>query len=504
MFGLEEPPNPVNNSIPIRRYLVSLNNLRTQADLYRASGKHVEEYRALFRYASLVVETIPNHSELRNSNNSSKLNQRLNLDRKFLKQNVMPRLELLKPFLKDASRSHAVRKPNVVPVQSTNLPQIDWSKMQPAPGAQQHVPTDFFVSNPTVEQALAHSHAQAGTADPDDPFAASAAYQLPPTQWTAPGQAASQPGTPAPSALAVPGLPDWAASLASRSLDPQLHPKHMLFAPSAASPRYSVQKAAARQGSLYPNVDAIDMLLDRMDISPEKPLALPPQELPVTNQVVMEMPPAPAPGETCSHCAPCGHPPNEPPSSGVVYKAKQELRDVYIAPAVMEEFMHFAKRSTRAGIESCGILAGTLSADDSSFTVTTLIIPKQKGEANTVEMLNEEEIFDFQFERGLLPLGWIHTHPTQTCFLSSVDVHTQCGFQVMLAEAVAIVMAPTDPRSKCGIFRLTTPGGMGVVQECTLKGFHQHPAPRSGQEIYELCGHVFLDESAKYESIDLR
>jgi hypothetical protein len=29
------------------------------------------------------------------------------------------------------------------------------------------------------------------------------------------------------------------------------------------------------------------------------------------------------------------------------------------------------------GIESCGILAGRLSASDSRFTVTTLIVPKQ-------------------------------------------------------------------------------------------------------------------------------
>jgi len=74
----------------------------------------------------------------------------------------------------------------------------------------------------------------------------------------------------------------------------------------------------------------------------------------------------------------------------------------------------------------------------------------------------------------------------------------------MLSEAVAIVMAPTDPRQKCGIFRLTTPGGMGVVQRCQRRGFHQHEVPSSGQEIYELCGHVFLDESAKFECIDLR
>eukprot|EP00955_Chlamydomonas_euryale_P097272 365066-Chlamydomonas_euryale.AAC.2 len=48
--------------------------------------------------------------------------------------------------------------------------------------------------------------------------------------------------------------------------------------------------------------------------------------------------------------------------------------------------------------------------------------------------------------------------------MSSVDVHTQCGYQTMLDEAVAIVVAPTDARRRVGIFRLTTPGGLKLVQ----------------------------------------
>jgi STAM-binding protein len=33
-------------------------------------------------------------------------------------------------------------------------------------------------------------------------------------------------------------------------------------------------------------------------------------------------------------------------------------------------------------------------------------------------------------EKDLLALGWIHTHPQQTCFLSSIDVHTHMPYQV--------------------------------------------------------------------------
>lgn len=51
-------------------------------------------------------------------------------------------------------------------------------------------------------------------------------------------------------------------------------------------------------------------------------------------------------------------------------------------------------------------------------------------------------MFDYCINEDLLVLGWIHTHPTQTCFMSSRDLHTQSGYQVMMPESVAIVCAP--------------------------------------------------------------
>lgn len=108
--------------------------------------------------------------------------------------------------------------------------------------------------------------------------------------------------------------------------------------------------------------------------------------------------------------------------------------------------------------------------------------------------MNEVDVFSIQNERELYPVGWIHvhlylcsllnvliclgfaimscmralqTHPSQGCFMSSVDLHTHysyqvvmccffmglrrfssqflsCPFQVMVPEAFAIVVAPTD------------------------------------------------------------
>lgn len=74
----------------------------------------------------------------------------------------------------------------------------------------------------------------------------------------------------------------------------------------------------------------------------------------------------------------------------------------------------------------------------------------------------------------------------------------------MLDEAVAIVMAPRDVRTPVGIFRLSTPGGLGLVQQCPHRGFHTHPATSTGQPIYELCGHVYLNPRVDFEVVDLR
>ena len=180
------------------------------------------------------------------------------------------------------------------------------------------------------------------------------------------------------------------------------------------------------------------------------------------------------------------------------------LRKVFLSISLLEDFMRLAVQNTRLGIETCGVLGGLLDPVQGVFRVTGLIIPKQQGQTDSVTATHEEEIFYAQQERALFPLGWIHTHPTQTCFLSSIDVHTQVGYQTMLDEAVAIVMAPSDPSKKFGIFRLSAPGGLRLVQKCSQKGFHPHPQTDTGQPLYEEASTVYIDERVGHEVVDLR
>ncbi|XP_020251867.1 AMSH-like ubiquitin thioesterase 1 isoform X2 [Asparagus officinalis] len=175
---------------------------------------------------------------------------------------------------------------------------------------------------------------------------------------------------------------------------------------------------------------------------------------------------------------------------------------VHISAVLMDSFMRVAKSNTDRNLETCGVLAGSLK--NRNFFVTALIIPKQESTSDSCSTTNEEEIFEFQDKQSLFTLGWIHTHPTQSCFMSSIDVHTHYSYQIMLPEAIAIVMAPRDGSRTHGIFRLTAPGGMSVIRQCQQRGFHPHPEPLDGGPIYDRCSDVYMNPKLKFDVVDLR
>ncbi|OQR92334.1 metalloprotease family M67C [Achlya hypogyna] len=195
---------------------------------------------------------------------------------------------------------------------------------------------------------------------------------------------------------------------------------------------------------------------------------------------------------------------------------KDEVRELSIPAMLVQEFIRIADPNTRQppyGIETCGILTGTLK--DQKLAITTLVIPKQTGSADTCTMTDENELFEYCIAHDLLTLGWIHTHPSQSCFLSSVDIHTQCGFQAMLAEvrawcgakgprrlqAIAIVVAPRDAQKSIGVFRLTQPQGMELIQNCNLQGFHEHP---TDVEIYSDAMQISWGRDGQAHVVDMR
>uniref|UniRef100_A0A1X7TST2 MPN domain-containing protein n=1 Tax=Amphimedon queenslandica TaxID=400682 RepID=A0A1X7TST2_AMPQE len=117
-----------------------------------------------------------------------------------------------------------------------------------------------------------------------------------------------------------------------------------------------------------------------------------------------------------------------------------------------------------------------------TLKITHIIVPKQMGKADSCETMKEEELFDALDKHDLITVGWIHTHPSQTAFMSSVDLHTHYSYQIMLQEAIAIVVAPKY--DKVGNFTLTQPHGLNYIGRCSGKGFHTHPKE---PPLYEGC-----------------
>ncbi|CAI5649211.1 unnamed protein product [Oreochromis niloticus] len=157
------------------------------------------------------------------------------------------------------------------------------------------------------------------------------------------------------------------------------------------------------------------------------------------------------------------------------------LRQLAVPAELCRSFLRLAEANTSRAVETCGILCGKL----------------QCGGPDYCDTENEEELFLIQDQYDLITLGWIHTHPTQTAFLSSVDLHTHCSYQIMLPEAIAIVCSPKF--NEIGYFRLTD-RGTDEISTCKQKGFHPHSKE---PPLFTHAGHVTITDGT-VSMMDLR
>lgn len=179
------------------------------------------------------------------------------------------------------------------------------------------------------------------------------------------------------------------------------------------------------------------------------------------------------------------------PATPATTEAGAPLRTLVLPADLMRTFLALAQGNTARGIETCGLLLGR---EDGALRVTHLVLPPQSGSGHSCAAGGEEQILALQLAHGLLTLGWIHTHPTQTCFLSSLDLHTHAGYQALLPEAVAVVCAPRFSPN-VGVFRLTQPPGLQYVLRCASpEPFHAHVDGIGGLPLYTdaLPGHVAI------------
>lgn len=191
-------------------------------------------------------------------------------------------------------------------------------------------------------------------------------------------------------------------------------------------------------------------------------------------------------------------------ASTALLESGLRLRTMFLPLTLRRRFVEIAEHNTRSKLETLGILTGTLIQN--ALFITKLVIPEQISTSDTCEMVDELALFEWTTTQpeDLMVLGWIHTHPTQTCFLSSRDLHTHFPFQATLAESVAIVCAPSH-RPDYGVYRLTDPPGLPAIKTCKQTAtFHPHEQKNIYTDALGLLGHVVEHADLHFEVVDLR
>ncbi|KAG7594512.1 JAB1/MPN/MOV34 metalloenzyme domain [Arabidopsis thaliana x Arabidopsis arenosa] len=489
----------VDNRISLKFYFRIADNILKQADIFRAEKNVIDLYVMLLRFSSLALETIPSHRDYRTSLKSNKEYLRMRLldvltELEKLKPVVQQRIDELYPKLKPRYNVQAHPANGSLGWSSAVKPSLnsyDHAKVRNPPGhnfgymgsrGQQFLnaaPLEERFRKMSVnfrpnEETLSR-HSILG------PGGLSAQWQ-PPKYDTK----VQYPSNIDFSPVVIPSFQQFVDSKPMITNGSNDEPERPIVEPSVASSE-NIQKNYTEELSSMISFEDPESLTDNNLIRQPSP--------PPVLAEVQDLVPALCPEVREPECII----ENSLPDESLRSESPLEL---HIATTMMDTFMRLAKSNTKKNLETCGILAGSLK--NRKFYITALIIPKQESTSDSCQATNEEEIFEVQDKQSLFPLGWIHTHPTQSCFMSSIDVHTHYSYQIMLPEAVAIVMAPQDSSRNHGIFRLTTPGGMTVIRNCDQRGFHAHSSPEDGGPIYNTCKEVYMNPNLKFDVIDLR
>ena len=154
----------------------------------------------------------------------------------------------------------------------------------------------------------------------------------------------------------------------------------------------------------------------------------------------------------------------------------------------MSQFRKVSEENTKKGLEIEGILAGEFC--ESHFQVIHLLILEQKTAPDSWEVEDERQLTNyFTYHPSLTLLGFIHTHPRMTSFLSSVDLHTLRDYACDNKSMVSIVLVPE--RNTSTAFVLTNLGHEKLAK-CKKKSFHKHN--ENVKNWYKEATHALPDE----------
>lgn len=185
--------------------------------------------------------------------------------------------------------------------------------------------------------------------------------------------------------------------------------------------------------------------------------------------------------------------------------AEWKLRDIQFPQNLLSSFIQSAWNQS-SDKEFMGWVTGKLHEKGQKAKKKTIVIanglfiPRQKSDQWSVWEAGDDQVpsqmLQFMEESESVVVGWIHSHPTFSSFLSSVDQHTQHRLQKDLAQAFAIVI---DQHKQPRVMRLS-PAGMEVVAKCQADpaNFHEHDI--SNEDMVVDLGY-FIHHSGKFSKL---
>ncbi|KAB2578766.1 Mov34/MPN/PAD-1 [Lasiodiplodia theobromae] len=525
-----------NQMVPLRYWLRSADTIQKEARIYEREGNDQQAYLLLFRHATLILEKLQKHPEAKDPANKQALQEA----RKIVNRNL-PKLEELKPRInkrhqrfqeikKDAERKRAAAQRQTVasPTQmardldhlvlhsrKSSDPALFGRKQALDAGENRDLAVKIAQKEIRRRDLAKRKVRQAGVSDEEEAERRTGGMW---NNWEddlASDGAKEEPDDLSQLITQVGRRGQEAVARRRGSVDPEPSSPHTAAYHYPHVPQKSNYEPYADSGMrpLTPTSVRAPPLPEKAPLrSPVSPPSIP-RKIAIDQEGVAP-PPLPgkyldsdvssAPSRSASATPP---PPQELDSGDYTFKPTAflengtPLRTVFIPPTLRTEFLRVASPNTRKNLETCGILCGTLISN--ALFISRLLIPDQESTSDTCETINESAIFDYCDSEDLMVLGWIHTHPTQTCFMSSRDLHTHCGYQVMLPESIAIVCAPSKDPS-WGIFRLTDPPGLKAILNCNAPGiFHPHAETNIYTDA-KRPGHVFEAPGLDFQVVDLR
>ncbi|KAG7294059.1 hypothetical protein NEMBOFW57_004121 [Staphylotrichum longicolle] len=474
-----------NPRIPFKYWARAAETIHHEGQVYLREGNLPQAYLVLFRYSTLVLQYLTKHPEAKSPEAKKALKP---LQKRIPR--VIELLESLRPEIedtydqwlkiqdahRDAARNASLAASSPYARHAANDPALSWSYGSPANILDASDYQDLAVE--LAKKEMSRRRRAGGMSEEEEHRRRGAGYW---GDWNK-----------APEPKAAPLYMD------DDELRRQMEAtRRQLDRPTDYSKDHDDDEAAVRPSTyLYPSINK------SMPLPYERPASKDRELLP--SSALADYSPA---REVA---------PSLPPKS-LAEPAKQKrvtfrpaaylengdpIRPVFLPSALRHKFLQIASDNTRRGLEMCGMLCGT--AVNNALFISHLVIPQQKCTSDTCETENESVMLDFCIENDLIVIGWIHTHPTQTCFMSSRDLHTQAGYQVMMPESIAIVCAPRFEPS-WGIFRLTNPPGLPHILSCQrTETFHQHSVDNLYVEAGQPAGHVYESKSLEFDVCDLR